>query len=107
MKIIRCITIPPSNEKNYSHDLTIIWPFGGLYFVTLFFFPLQKWQIFLMPICLGISILFCKYNSGSVDEIPRYFIFLTFILVVQSFGPVTSWFLQSLPIDHTRLYQIS
>ena len=32
-----------------------------------------------MPICLGISILFCKYNSGNVDEIPRYFIFMTLI----------------------------
>lgn len=37
-----------------------------------------------MPICLGISILFCKYNSGSVDEIPRYFILLTIIAVIIS-----------------------
>ena len=37
-----------------------------------------------MPICLGLSILFCKYNSGNVDEIPRYFIFLTIVSVLIS-----------------------
>ena len=77
--MIRKLTIPPCDDEEYNHDLTIIWPFFGLLFLAWNFTKPSFWWFFIFPIAFGLSLLFCKYRKLNVDELPPYYIWINIL----------------------------
>ena len=50
---LRKLTMPPCNEDEYDHKLTIIWPFLGLCFLV---FNFLKFKFYYYVIAIAIAI---------------------------------------------------
>ena len=80
---LRKLTIPPVEEEEYSHKLTIAWPVLGILFTVwaLFSEPSYYWLI-IIPVALVLMLFFYTNRPESNDELPKYYLLLVLLGIV-------------------------
>ena len=61
---LRKLTIPPVEEEHYDHFYLIIWPFLGILFLVLNFYPSKyEFYFYSIPVAFIISFIFFNFSN--------------------------------------------
>ena len=95
---LRKLTIPPVEEEEYDHRLTIAWPILGILFMVWVttLSPSIDW-LFIIPVAIALILFFSTYRPKTNNELPSYFVLITILSTVN--GILWTKFLCSILVD--------
>ena len=82
---VRMLTIPQIIPKEHDHKKIILWPIFSIIFMVwaIFVLPQFGW-IYAIPVTTGLSFIFLIFKPKSEKEMPRYFMVLSVIAIINS-----------------------